>query len=114
MREFKFYKDPEHRWYVDLPEWEGEKDNLEMVLGADSFLEILAQGEGEVRVILSTIAFDGASELTLTADGGIIGGKWYKLEECAGIVYSFNLWLCNVTEFVFGKFPETIWFSKVE
>ena len=41
MREFKFYKDPEHRWYVDLPEWEGEKDNLEMVLGADSFLEIL-------------------------------------------------------------------------
>ena len=45
MRNYKFYKEETGRWYVDLPEWEGEKAELEMVLGADTFLEILSQGE---------------------------------------------------------------------
>ena len=53
IRQFKFYKEETGRWYVDLPEWEGEKDELEMVAGADIFLEILAQDEPEVYVTLS-------------------------------------------------------------
>jgi hypothetical protein len=31
----------------------GQKQTLKMVAGADSFLEILAEGEGEIDVILS-------------------------------------------------------------
>jgi hypothetical protein len=45
MESFRFYKDPDGRWYVDLPEYQGSKQDLEMVSGADAFLEILAQGE---------------------------------------------------------------------
>jgi hypothetical protein len=30
-RMFKFYKESTGRWYVDLPEWEGEKAEIEMV-----------------------------------------------------------------------------------
>ncbi len=37
MRTFKFYKTEVGRWYVDLPEWEGSVDELEMVAGADLF-----------------------------------------------------------------------------
>ena len=28
-RKFKFYKEDDNRWFVDLPEWEGEKKNLD-------------------------------------------------------------------------------------
>ncbi len=53
MRRFRFYKDELNRWYVDLPEWEGDQAELEMVCGADTMLDILAQGDGEVRLTLS-------------------------------------------------------------
>jgi len=35
MRTFRFYKDTDG-WFVDLPEWTGEKWELEMVSGADT------------------------------------------------------------------------------
>lgn len=38
MTEFRFYKEETHRWYVDLPEWEGPKAALEMVDGLFSAL----------------------------------------------------------------------------
>ena len=41
-RKFKFYKEEDNRWFVDLPEWEGDKEDLEMVMGADILLEILS------------------------------------------------------------------------
>ena len=65
MRTFKFYKETTNRWYVDLPEWEGVKEELEMVSGADTFLEILSQGEETVHVVLSTVPFEGCEVLEL-------------------------------------------------
>jgi len=35
-RKLKFYKEADERWYVELPEWEGSKADLEMVAGADT------------------------------------------------------------------------------
>ena len=46
MRLFRFYRD-DIGWFVDLPEWEGERWELQMVMGADSFLDVLSQGENE-------------------------------------------------------------------
>ena len=43
MRTFRFNKEEDNRWFVDLPEWEGEKDELEMVLGADMLLDIISK-----------------------------------------------------------------------
>jgi hypothetical protein len=43
MRTIRFYKEPDSTWFADIPEWEGEKWELEMVMGADMMLEILAQ-----------------------------------------------------------------------
>jgi len=117
MRLFRFYKEGSGRWYVDLPEWEGSKDELEMVSGADTFLEILSQGESEVNVILSVTDFVGSDKLQLIKPGRLGGwelgeGSWYKLDSYIGISYDLEMWLCDVTKFVFGGFPETIYFKK--
>jgi hypothetical protein len=120
MRTFKFYKTEVGRWYVDLPEWEGSVDELEMVAGADLFLEILSDGEQTVNVILSTVAFEGADILEFKELGKIesweLGeGAWYKMVSYMGIDYELTMWLCDVAKNpkVFGLFPEIIYFQKV-
>ena len=116
-RQFKFYKEETGRWYVDLPEWEGDKDELEMVAGADIFLEILAQDEPEVYVTLSDEEFEGSEILEMkylgTTEGWEMGsGAWYKLISYMGMEFILDMWLCDVTKFVFGSFPKNIYFCK--
>ncbi len=116
-RMFKFYKENTGRWYVDLPEWEGEKAELEMVSGADLFLDLLSQGEETVNVTLSTVSFEGSEVLEMkylgTLEGWEMGtGAWYKLISYMGLEYNLDMWLCDVTKFVFGSFPENIYFCK--
>ena len=116
-RNFRFYRVPETgRWYVDLPEWEGEVADLEMVMGADTFLDILAQGEDQVFVTLSVVPEEGDDKLVLIEPGKLEGpemgeGAWYKLESYRGIEYGLSMWLCDVTTFVFGYFPKEIYFA---
>tara|TARA_R110000796_G_scaffold126793_4_gene241780 strand:+ start:3887 stop:4210 length:324 start_codon:yes stop_codon:yes gene_type:complete len=105
MEIFTFEKDKTNRWYVVLPEWTGDKSELEMVLGADIFLDILAQGETQVNATMSTEPFEGF-KYTLTFinyEGG--GGNYHLQSE----YYDFPVWLCEVTKFVFGDLPENIY-----
>lgn len=116
-RIFKFYKTEVGRWYVDLPEWEDSIDELEMVAGADLFLELLSQGEETVFLTLSTVPFEGSEILEMkylgTLEGWEMGtGAWYKLVSYMGLEYKLDMWLCDVTKFVFGSFPENIYFCK--
>ena len=116
-RRFKFYKESTGNWYVDIPEWEGTKGDLQMVSGADTFLEILAEGECEVYVVLSDEYFEGSDNLEIKELGRLEGwelgeGAWYKLISYRGIPYfDLDMWLCDVTKFVFGDFPKIIYFS---
>lgn len=115
MRDFKFYKD-EEGWFVDLPEWEGEKWELQMVSGADTFLEILSQGESEVNIVLSKTEFETANKLDFIELGRLEGfemgtGSWYLLKDYNGITYNLKMWLCDVTVFVFKEFPKIIYFK---
>jgi len=112
---FKFYKEDD-KWYVDLPEWEGEQAELQMVAGADNFLEILAQGEESVYLTLSTEPFTGADKLTFLHYGHLetweMGtGAWYVLDTYMGIPFNLEMWLCDVTKFVFNGFPKEIYFK---
>jgi len=105
MRTFKFYKE-NNRWYIDLPEWEGQKSELEMVVGADEFLDIVSENGEEVLINISTEFFFGCSKLRLTHIDPS-EGAWYQSDTY------HRMWLCDVTKFVFGDFPETIFFSKM-
>lgn len=113
-RTFRFYKELDNRWYADVPEWTGFKEELEMVSGADTMLDIIAQGESEVRLKLSTKHFDNSSCLKLLREDSEIGGGHYVMEKYIGIEFNLELWLCEVTRFVLGCIPENIYIAKVK
>lgn len=114
---FKFYKDTDSKWYVDYPAWTGAKWELEMVCGADMMLEIIAQGEDVVYLTMALEPFELDTEpiktkaftLTKIQNTPDLGGATYMLKEWYGIEYNLEMWLCHVTEFVFGSLPETIY-----
>lgn len=125
----KFYKTEENDWYVDLPNWEGEISDLQMVCGADTMLDILAQGDDIIWLDLQipsdrrpSIMNDGDRPLkaTLTLEAICADEAKYLSDSipASGAIYQCNMpnisvpvpvWLCDVTKFVFGKFPEFIY-----
>lgn len=106
IKNLNFNKDIESRWYVDLPDWDGPEKDLEMVLGADTMLDILSQGESFVNISISTSDFRGRRH-TLFQKEEEGGGFWYRLETEFGT--EFPVWLCYVTKYVFGEFPSVLY-----
>lgn len=107
MKNLNFEKDPDGRWYVILPEWEGDREALEMVMGADTMLDIIAQGENLVNVNVSEDPFKDA-KFILTLKNYEAGGANYHL---TSKLYNFDIWLCEVTAFVFGFLPKILYIS---
>lgn len=105
IRTFKFNKEEDNRWFVDLPEWEGEKEELEMVLGADILLDIISQDGWWVDVMMSDEEFSGCK--TLTHDKTELMAGYYNNDAWHG---PSTVWLCSVTEFVFGYYPDKIYY----
>ena len=128
----KFYKE-DGRWYIDLPEFIelglGNKNNLLMVDGADTLLDILAgnkpnkSADGtEVNVTFGNEPFDGhthtlnkkvmgknQSLLDYLGHAPVDYGAYYDVKELDG----HQVWLCPVTEYVFGGgYPDTIYIKK--
>jgi len=123
-RTFRFYKEKTEtgkKWYVDFPEWKGDKWELEMVLGADKMLDIIAgPGKREVFLRLSDKPFiledtepikTQAFKLEKIADTPTEGGAIYFLKEWYGVEHNLELWLCHVTAYVFGHLPQTIYIA---
>jgi len=113
IQKLKFYRENTGRWYVDLPEWEGSKEDLEMVLGADDLMNLLAQGDDVIYAQIADEKFSGSVQMVMFEMGSIdMGGAWYLVPSISGIDFNLRLWLCDVTKFVFGYFPENIWFYR--
>ena len=100
----------DNRWYIDLPEWEGSIDDLEMVCGADTMLDIIAQGRDKIRVQIGIDEFDGWSyRLDFVREE--FDGGWYSVTHFSKLITTFECWLCKVTKFVFGDLPKVIYFK---
>lgn len=113
IRKIKFYKEKTGRWFIDLPEWEGPKEDLELVMGADDLLNIIAQGDDFLYAELGDEKFPGANQMVLVAiETSEMGGAWYLVPSIGQIDFNLRVWLCDVTKFIFGNFPETIWFYR--
>jgi len=112
MKKLRFYKENNNRWFVDLPNWTGSKYDLEMVAGADKMLEYMAEGEQQVWIILSEDEFENSDKLYfIRLATEIDDGAFYKLEKYKGVEIGLEMWLCDVTKFVFGDFPKIIFIS---
>ena len=97
-------------WYVDLPEWEGDRDELLMVAGADTMLEVLGGGKSEVSAITGDEPFKDAFILHLIEyhEEDNSGTYWVEVNDIG-----MPVWLCHVTNFVFGKIPNNIYILPI-
>lgn len=127
-----FYKE-NGMWYISLPEFInrglGNKNNLLMVDGSDTFLDILSGYEPntspdgtKISLVLCDQEFLGCTYRLTKIDNGLdkdllnkVGhapvdyGAYYMVDEIPG----HKLWLCPVTEYVFeGVYPEKIFLRK--
>lgn len=107
--QLKFVKLAGH-WLVHLPNYEGDPQDLEMVLGADVLCDLLDRDEdGLLSVSVFTKGEDCEGEYILdfvnsTTDAyGEQDGANYRLRN-----WKLDVWLCNVTKYVLGEFPATI------
>lgn len=86
----------EDKWYIDLPDWKGDKAELQMVMGADDALDEISKGKDKVMMLVSLEPFDSSEAVEL------------QRIEFDGATYLFRekeMWLCEVTLSVFGEFP---------
>lgn len=113
MRVFRFYKESNDKWFVDLPEWLGDKADLEMVLGADILLDMLSVKGNNVSVSVDLSYFVGCETIELVTLGKNEGGGYYLLKNFEGKEINLELWICDVLKFVFGIIPNKIYFKKL-
>lgn len=97
------------RWFAQIPDYEGDVADLTMVEGADVLCDMLDPSDGIIQAQLSNKPFEDlvipSSEYTLDFINSTgEEGANYKCRE-----YKLDVWLCNVTKYVFGEFPATIY-----
>lgn len=112
MRELRFIKAPKGTWWLDSEEYirqGGDPRDLQMVAGADDFLELLSGGRDEVKLQISEQKVKGFYELRRCDEIPTVSGRYYFDDK-----EDFLMWLCDVTLFVFGgRFPETIYYKPI-
>ena len=102
------------KWFVHLPNYPGHYSDLEMVLGADVMCDMIdTHDTGYITVIVDTEPSENqftTKEYILDfinstegADGEQDGAN-YRMRE-----FKLDVWLCNVTKYVFGEFPATFY-----
>jgi hypothetical protein len=107
----RFYKE-EEKWYADIPDYinqGGSKDELEMVSGADIWLSFLSERGEEITLEISLNPFEGFEAKLL-----YVGDSNQKIEG-EYLVYPdiHYLWLCSVTVWLFGEYPQSIYYKTV-
>lgn len=103
-----------HKWYVQLPNYEGNFEDLEMIMNADMLCDRLdLNGDGLIRTIACTrerdcdetpnvkLEFDRVEE---------IGGAYYTVSTSN---FMFEIWVCDVTKEIFGKFPAELYITVI-
>ncbi len=94
------------KWFIDIP-WIGDVNDLQMVDGADSLLEILADGAQEFNCTVSTTMLMNRRWLVhlekVSEDE--IGANYQAISD----YISTPVWLCNVTKHLFKEFPNNFY-----
>lgn len=111
-RDFRFYKVANGDWYIDLPEWKGKLEDLQMVQGADEWLDLVSTAD-KVELTIADDIFDEAHYLTLIRLGepNLGGGGNYFLERYEEREVKLKIWLCEIVVFIFNQYPQRIYFK---
>lgn len=98
------FKKLSNRWYIDIP-YDGDIADLEMGMGADLLLESISPTLNETKRI-AIVPYKTWNELRKLKEDEM--GCTYYADT---IGFKGEIWLCNVTKMVLGKFPEVINFD---
>lgn len=109
----RFYKTEEDKWYADLPRWieeGGSVEELEMVSGADVWLDVISCMKKEITLQIDTQRFKNFTDKLLYI------GDCPDHVEGTYITYPehFDMWLCGVTKWLFGNYPQAIYYKIVK
>lgn len=110
--EMTFERWEDGRWFVVLPEYEGDQMDLEMVENADNMINALSTDGLYSTLDISTEEPADGDWFTLEIVGHDDDGAHYEVMGCDR--FSGIVWLCNVVHFVFGEHPDRIYISVVE
>ena len=97
-----------NRWFIDIP-WDGMIEDLEMVSGSDLFLDTISNGKKMITLEVGTSQIYEGTKLSKVREDEY--GAFYKV-----YTYEFKgeIWLCNVTKYLFDIFPDEFWFKIVK
>lgn len=113
------------RWYILLPDYDGNIDELEMVCGADSLCcELDTDNDGIVSIVVSEngefvegdFKWDYVMDFIMSTVGedGEVSGAYYNVYDDKNFTQTQQIWLCNVTKYIFKKFPATIYIKMTK
>ena len=105
-------------WFYDFKNWGFSHDNLMMVAGADELCELYSGGNDRftINIVASRIPLDKLKETHTEFKGEewpddysfsdrILYGRNYESSER-------DMWICPVTLFVLGRYPNYIYIEK--
>ena len=106
-------------WYADVPGWEGNLEDLEMVMGADVLLDVLSNRGRFIRIQVSNQELPDS--IHLHSNGEIYEGTEYAVigKVPCEIGTIDTVWLCQVNNFFWGgseddMVPEDIYFKVIQ
>lgn len=121
-----FTKEDDGFWYVDYPNWPFDHSHLMMVDGADKLCELLSYDGKHTKVsVVPSNEFKVLQSSDINERFALIRTEWGLTE---GATYQVQLgqfrfmtrphiptiWLCPVTLFVLGEYPEYLYIKKLE
>ncbi len=117
-----FTKEDDGCWYVDYPNWPFDHHNLMMVSGADELCEMLSYDGTHTKIKVypglnnpKTIDEAWKRFRCKRLEWSLTGGATY-LPHFSGSkqMSTGTFWLCPVTLFVLGEYPDTMWVEPLE
>lgn len=111
-----FEKTQGGQWFVVLPNYEGDKEDLEMADGADKLLNRLSDGDTKCTIEVTTeLPLYGTFIKSQLIGHDDFGGTYITDEEPLDENSTNDnvFWLCNVTHIVLGEHPQHIYLKKI-
>ena len=109
---FDFERWEDGRWFVILPEWDGDQEDLEMVEGADKMLDSLTTDGMYSSLGISLEGPEDEDYFTLDIEAHDEDGAFYNVIGCDN--FEGTIWLCNVMHFVFGEHLDRLFCRVIE
>ena len=109
---FDFERWEDGRWFVILPEWYGDQEDLEMVEGADKMLDALTTDGMYSSLDISMDDPEEEDYFTLDIEAHDEDGAFYNVIGCDK--FEGTIWFCNVMHFVFGDHPDRLFCKVIE